>query len=145
MYMMLDATTALLSLPRFISVRPSRSLITVTRKRFSVSSFIAPDIDPIAQHSVLQLAQLHSVPSTCRASFSDMICSVSTTSRCVRNTRHSLVVLYSWIVSDSFTNSRTISPSSFSTISTSSGLTIFSIITCRRFDSTSVYLCFRSG
>ena len=38
MYMMLEATTALLSLPLFISVKPSRSLITVTRNRFSTSS-----------------------------------------------------------------------------------------------------------
>ena len=38
MYMMLEATTALLSLPLFISVKPSRSLMTVTRNRFSTSS-----------------------------------------------------------------------------------------------------------
>lgn len=38
MYMISDATTALLSLPRLISQRPSKSLMTVTRKRFSVSS-----------------------------------------------------------------------------------------------------------
>jgi hypothetical protein len=38
MYMMSEAQTALLSLPRFISVNPSRSLITVTRNRFSTSS-----------------------------------------------------------------------------------------------------------
>ena len=77
MYMMSEAQTALLSLPRFISVRPSRSLITVTRNRFSVSSsdrqlcsrpednssLIAPEIDPIAQHSVLRLFQDHSDPS----------------------------------------------------------------------------------
>jgi len=38
MYMMLEAMTALLSLPRFISQRPSRSLMTVTRNLFSSSS-----------------------------------------------------------------------------------------------------------
>src|SRR5258706_4586142 len=38
MYMILDATTALLSLPRFISTKPRSSLITVTKNRFSVSS-----------------------------------------------------------------------------------------------------------
>src|SRR5882757_2777383 len=37
-YMILEATTALLSLPLFISVRPRRSLMTVTRNRFSTSS-----------------------------------------------------------------------------------------------------------
>lgn len=38
MYMMSDAQTALLSFPRFASVRVSRSLMTWTRNRFSVSS-----------------------------------------------------------------------------------------------------------
>ena len=134
MYMILDATTALLSLPRFISQRPSRSLITVTRNRFSVSSFIAPEMDPIAQQSVLRLAQDHSEPSTCFASFSVMMFSVSSTSRCVRYTSTSRIALYSTIVSDSLRNSRTISPSSFSTTSTSSGFTMRSIITSRRFE-----------
>jgi len=50
-YMMLEATIALLSLPRFCSHRPSRSLITVTRNLFSSSSCIAPDMEPIAQQS----------------------------------------------------------------------------------------------
>ena len=40
MYMILEATTALLSLPLFISVKPRRSLITVTRNRFSTSSSV---------------------------------------------------------------------------------------------------------
>ena len=66
--MMFDAITALLSLPRFISQRPSKSLITVTRKRFSSSSFIAPEIEPIAQQSVLRLFHDHSLPSTCAES-----------------------------------------------------------------------------
>ena len=60
---------ALLSLPRFCSHSPSNSyrrlevknneisnvmritLMTVTRKRFSSSSTIAPEIEPIAQQS----------------------------------------------------------------------------------------------
>lgn len=84
MYIMLEATTALLSLPLFISVRPKRSLMTVTRNRFSVSSFMAPEMEPMAQQRVLQLAHDHSEPSTCLASFSDMIFSVSITSRWVR-------------------------------------------------------------
>lgn len=80
MYMMSEAQTALLSFPRFISVRPKSSLMTVTKNRFSVSSstlsafclcssqgepslLIAPEIDPIAQQSVLRLFQLHSDPS----------------------------------------------------------------------------------
>lgn len=137
-YIMSDATTALLSLPRLISQRPKRSLMTVTKNRFSVSSstnlsqniklqeknsqennvLIAPDIEPIAQHSVLRLFHDHSEPSTCFASFSVIIASVSATSRCVRNTSNSLIDLYSTMVSLSFMNSRTISPSSFSTIST---------------------------
>src|SRR5258708_19683223 len=82
MYMILDATTALLSFPFFISVSPRRTLITVPRKRFSVSSsmtkvikgtsrhrdihhsLIAPDIAPIPQHSILILFHDHSDPST---------------------------------------------------------------------------------
>lgn len=81
MYMMSDAHTALLSFPRFISVSPRRSLMTVTRNRFSVSSsghissariepftynsLMAPEIEPIAQHSVLRLFHDHSEPSIC--------------------------------------------------------------------------------
>lgn len=49
-----------------------------------VSSLIAPEIDPIAQHRVFKLPQDHSLPSICRASLSVMIVSVSTTSRWVR-------------------------------------------------------------
>ena len=52
--MMLAAITALLSLPLVTSHRLSRSLITVTRKRFSWSSAIDPEIEPTAQHSVLR-------------------------------------------------------------------------------------------
>jgi len=44
--------------------------MTVTRKRFSVSSFMAPEIEPMAQQSVLRLAHDHSEPSTCFESFS---------------------------------------------------------------------------
>lgn len=44
--------------------------MTVTRKRFSVSSFMAPEMDPMAQHRVLRLAHDHSEPSTCFESFS---------------------------------------------------------------------------
>lgn len=44
--------------------------MTVTRKRFSVSSFIAPEMDPIAQQSVFKFAQDHSDPSTCFDNFS---------------------------------------------------------------------------
>ena len=76
-YMMLDATTALLSLPCFISHSPRRSLMTVTRKRFSSSSTIAPEMDPMAQHSVLRLFHDHSVPSTWNDSLSSMMVSVS--------------------------------------------------------------------
>lgn len=38
--------------PRVISHSPSKSLITCTKKRFSSSSRIAPEIEPMAQHSV---------------------------------------------------------------------------------------------
>lgn len=44
--------------------------MTVTRKRFSVSSFIAPEMDPIAQQSVFKFAHDHSDPSTCFDNFS---------------------------------------------------------------------------
>src|SRR5262249_43347687 len=64
-YMIFDATTALLSLPRFISHKPNRSLMTVTRNRFSVSSFIAPEMEPIAQQSLFRLFHDHSEPSIC--------------------------------------------------------------------------------
>ena len=79
-YMMLDAMIALLSLPRFCSHKPSKSwvfwllhnvlkicqktLMTMTRKRFSVSSLIAPEIEPIAQHSVFKFFHDHSESST---------------------------------------------------------------------------------
>ena len=64
MYMMLEAMMALLSLPFFCSQSPSRSLMTVTRKRFSSSSCIEPDIDPMAQQSVFKFFQDHSLPFT---------------------------------------------------------------------------------
>jgi hypothetical protein len=54
----------LLSLPRLCSHIPRSSLMTVTMKRFSSSSFIAPEIEPIAQHSVFRLCHDHSLPST---------------------------------------------------------------------------------
>ena len=38
-YMMFEATTALLSLPRFISQRPSRSLMTEKRERGGCVSY----------------------------------------------------------------------------------------------------------
>ena len=50
MYIMSDATTALLSLPRLISQSPRRSLITVTRNRFSVSSSIQEEMSQIVDH-----------------------------------------------------------------------------------------------
>jgi len=50
--------------------RGSLPLITVTKNRFSVSSFIAPEMDPIAQQSVFKFAHDHSDPSTCFESFS---------------------------------------------------------------------------
>jgi hypothetical protein len=98
-YMILEATTALLSFPRFISTKPRSSLMTVTKNRFSVSSstrsqllqrhfisflLIAPDIDPMAQHSVFKLFHDHSEPSICFPNFSVKIDSVSATSRCVK-------------------------------------------------------------
>ena len=64
---MLEAMTALLSFPRVISHRLSRSRMTVTRKRFSCSSTMLPLMDPIAQHSVLRAPQLHSMPFSCAA------------------------------------------------------------------------------
>ena len=51
MYMMLEATMALLSFPLFCSHRPRSSLMTVTRNLFSSSSCMAPLIEPMAQHS----------------------------------------------------------------------------------------------
>merc|ERR1719163_777649 len=104
-YIILEAMQALLPLPRLTSQSPSRSLITVTKKRFSSSSDMAPEMDPTAQHNVLRLAQDHSVPSTCSASLSSMMASVS------------------------LNVSRTISPFSSSTTNTSSGFAILEIIT----------------
>ena len=63
--MMLEAMTALLSLPRVISHRFSRSRITVTRNRFSCSSTMLPLMLPMAQQSVLSAFQLHSLPFSC--------------------------------------------------------------------------------
>merc|ERR1719500_2030184 len=60
MYMMLDVMIALLSLPFFCSHSPSKSLITVTRNRFSSSSCMEPEIEPIAQQRVFKFFQDHS-------------------------------------------------------------------------------------
>mmetsp|Transcript_1809 Transcript_1809/g.4478 ORF Transcript_1809/g.4478 Transcript_1809/m.4478 type:complete len:202 (-) Transcript_1809:440-1045(-) len=129
-YMMLEATTALLSFPRFCSQSPNRSLMTVTRNRFSSSSDIAPDMLPMAQQSVLRLFQLHRDPSTCSVSFASMMDSVSSQLRCVRYTKVSRMVLYWAMTSVSLVVSRTISPFSSSTMSTSSGLAMLAIMTC---------------
>lgn len=64
-YMMLDAMTALLSFPRVISQRLSRSRITVTRNRFSCSSIMLPLMLPMAQHRVLRAPQPNSLPFSC--------------------------------------------------------------------------------
>ena len=93
MYIISDAMMALWCLPFFTSQRPRSSysevvrwmsvseqiitLITVTRKRFSSSSLMAPDMDPMAQHSVLRFFHDHSVPLTCFVSLSVIIRSVS--------------------------------------------------------------------
>lgn len=58
MYIILEAIMALLSLPFFCSHNPSKSLIAVTKKRFSSSSCIAPEILPIAQHNCNTKAKL---------------------------------------------------------------------------------------
>ena len=63
--MMLEAMTALLSLPRVISHRLSRSRMTVTRNLFSCSSTMLPLMLPMAQHSVFSAPQLHSMPFSC--------------------------------------------------------------------------------
>merc|ERR1719384_406528 len=52
MYIMLEAIIALLSLPFFCSHMPRSSLMTVTRKRFSSSSCMEPEIDPMAAECV---------------------------------------------------------------------------------------------
>lgn len=83
-------TTALLSLPFFISHRPRRSLMTVTKNFFSSSSDIAPEMEPTAQHSVLRLCHDHSVPFTWRWSLSSMMRCVSSQLRFVRYTSVSL-------------------------------------------------------
>lgn len=50
-YMMLEAMTALLSLPRVISHRLRRSRMTVTRKRFSCSSCKQQQTQQAAEHA----------------------------------------------------------------------------------------------
>ena len=130
-YIIFDATTALLSFPRFCSHNPNKSLITVTKNRFSSSSAMAPDILPMAQHKVFKLFQLHAEPSTCSVNFDNIIDSVSSLDKCVKYTNVSRIVLYCAITSVSLVVSRTISPFSSSTIKTSSGLAILAIITCR--------------
>mmetsp|Transcript_48320 Transcript_48320/g.114985 ORF Transcript_48320/g.114985 Transcript_48320/m.114985 type:complete len:234 (+) Transcript_48320:1624-2325(+) len=130
-YMMLEAMTALLSFPRVISHSPSRSLMTWTRKRFSSSSRIAPEIDPIAQQSVDSPCRDHPGPPgagcTWRPSFSIMTSSVCWWSKCVRYTSVSRTVLCSATTSTSLRCSLTTSPFSSSTTSTSSGFGIRSI------------------
>ena len=53
------------------------TLMTVTKKRFSSSSLIAPLIEPMAQQSVLRFFHDHSDPSTCLFSLLVMMRSVS--------------------------------------------------------------------
>ncbi len=43
--------------------------MTVTRNRFSSSSFMAPLIDPIAQHKVLRLFHVKLFPETCQCHY----------------------------------------------------------------------------
>lgn len=45
--------------------RVSLTLMTVTRKRFSSSSFIAPEMEPMAQHNVFRLFHVNWLPDTC--------------------------------------------------------------------------------
>jgi len=65
-HMMSAAMTALLSLPRVISHRFSRSRMTVTKKRFSCSSCMLPLMDPMAQQSVLSALHVHLAPASCK-------------------------------------------------------------------------------
>mmetsp|Transcript_10526 Transcript_10526/g.16159 ORF Transcript_10526/g.16159 Transcript_10526/m.16159 type:complete len:207 (+) Transcript_10526:1719-2339(+) len=143
--MMLLATTALLSLPRFCSHNPSKSLMTVTKNRFSSSSDMAPEIEPIAQQRVLRLFHDHADPSTCSVSLASIILSVSSQLRCVRYTKVSLMVLYCAITSVSLVVSLTMSPFSSSTIKTSSGLAMLAITTCRTPVNTGPYMNLRDA
>mmetsp|Transcript_38102 Transcript_38102/g.44363 ORF Transcript_38102/g.44363 Transcript_38102/m.44363 type:complete len:206 (+) Transcript_38102:1991-2608(+) len=142
-YIMFEATTALLSFPLLCSQRPNKSLITVTKNRFSSSSDMAPDIEPIAQHNVFRFCQLHCEPSTWRVNLASIILSVSSQFKCVKNTNVSRIVLYWAITSVSFVVSRTMSPFSSSTIRTSSGFAIRLIITCRTPVNTGLYMKLR--
>ena len=143
-YMMLDATTALLLLPFLVSHSSSRSLMTVTRKCFSTPSLMVPDTEPMAQHSVFSASLLHSAGSITRVSFSSIRSSVFLGSRCVRNTMVSFITLYSAMTSVSFCISRTNSPASSFSISTSSGLAKWRIMSSRTRASTSRYSSLRT-
>mmetsp|Transcript_14687 Transcript_14687/g.30386 ORF Transcript_14687/g.30386 Transcript_14687/m.30386 type:complete len:208 (-) Transcript_14687:29-652(-) len=146
-YMMLLAITALLSLPRVISHKPSRSLITWTKNRFSSSSRIAPEMEPMAQHSVLSPCRDQPGPPgvgcTCRPSFSIITSSVFWWSRCVRYTSVSRTVLCRATTSTSFKCSFTTSPFSSSTTSTSSGFGMRSIKSRRTWARIGEYVCRR--
>ena len=52
--------------------------------RNEVHVLMAPEMEPMAQHSVFKFCHDHSDPSTCFASFSVRMVSVSLTSRCVK-------------------------------------------------------------
>lgn len=52
-YIIFEAMTALFPFPLVVSQRSSRFLITFTRNADSKSSFMEPDMDPIAQHNRL--------------------------------------------------------------------------------------------
>mmetsp|Transcript_53360 Transcript_53360/g.115845 ORF Transcript_53360/g.115845 Transcript_53360/m.115845 type:complete len:224 (-) Transcript_53360:86-757(-) len=135
-YMMFEAITALLSLPRVNSHKPSSSLMTVTKKCFSSSTFMAPEMEPMAQQSVLNPCLDHCGP-TWKLSFSIIICSVSRKSRWVRKTSASRIVLCCATASTSRRCSRVTSPeASSTTTSTSSGLGILSTRMRRRLEST---------
>lgn len=62
-YMILDATTALFSLPFFYSHRVNRFLMVWIKNCFSSCSGRHPDIAPMAQQMLFRLSNDHSDPS----------------------------------------------------------------------------------
>lgn len=65
------------------------TLITVTRKRFSSSSFMAPLMLPIAQHRVFRLFHVNWLPVTCRTVIT---IARNRTKRCCQETNVSFLI-----------------------------------------------------
>ena len=125
---MLDATTALFSFPFLISQRLSSERMVLTKNILSSCSGIAPLMDPIAQDKEFMFSKLHSDPSTYFCSLNYSIFFIFSQLSLDKLINKSFNNLYEAIFSVSTWSYLIGCPFSSSTIRTSSGFAILSII-----------------